>query len=76
MDLPNLTQSDLDRAQTNDVDLAFVLYKLTITRVDTVSVDAILRHNMHDLRHPLKLGKYDEVVKKVLQRISPSECIP
>jgi hypothetical protein len=77
MDLPsNVTQSDLNLAQTDDLYLASVLYKLTITRVDTVNFGAILEHNMHYLRPLLKSGKYDEVVKKVLQRISPSECIP
>jgi hypothetical protein len=76
MDLPpNLTQGDLDFAQTNDFHLASVLNTLTFG-FSLVNLVAIIQHNMRDLRPLLKSGEYDKVVKAVRQRISRSECIP
>jgi hypothetical protein len=62
----------IELAKKNDMVLAIVLTELIR---DDNAFKTIVELKMHDLRPLLALGKYNEVARGVLERISFSECI-
>ena len=83
VDVPvNVPAHNFELAQTDDSVLAFVLWCLAdgaTSRSEShtsISFNTIESLKMYDLRPLLLSCKYDEVVDRVLERISIGEYIP